>query len=355
MRQESKHSTEQQVYLLDTLNNVLCALVLVLILIQLVTFQEGGAEHLDDARLAELRAKLAALVAANQVPAATAANPVDAEPMPAEPATDPAVAAADAAATAELADLKKKIADLQALMKAGSKEDAEAAVARAAAELAKLQEETKKAERDLRFAKIDADVVDGSGRIDGKRGVAVKEAPKDAEFTYYVCANGRLLPFSQKTLVPMLLNGVNSVLRTRNNISEDEFDPVCKYFSDNDVGDAYFRITAKHTFNGRHNILVKFEPRANVGDGIDDLKGGTSEFGKFLQAHGADGNTRVFFYVFSDSFKAYLTSRFLVDEAGMSYGWDPVAAQKGLFDFLIKYDDGGGGGGGGGGGREIER
>ncbi len=69
-------------------------------------------------------------------------------------------------------------------------------------------------------------------------------------------------------------------------------------------------------------IPVKITPASDAGETVEQAKRLLSEFQKLLRQFKANPRTVVWFHVYKDSIPTYLEARELVDQAGLSVGWD---------------------------------
>ena len=69
-------------------------------------------------------------------------------------------------------------------------------------------------------------------------------------------------------------------------------------------------------------IPVKITPTSDAGESVEQAKRLLSEFQRLLKLFKANPRTVVWFHVYKDSIQTYLEARDLVDQAGVSAGWD---------------------------------
>jgi len=69
-------------------------------------------------------------------------------------------------------------------------------------------------------------------------------------------------------------------------------------------------------------IPVRITPASDTGETVEQAKRLLSEFQKLLKQFKPNPKTVVWFHVYKDSIQTYLEARDLVDQAGMSVGWD---------------------------------
>ena len=69
-------------------------------------------------------------------------------------------------------------------------------------------------------------------------------------------------------------------------------------------------------------IPVKITPTSDAGESVEQAKRLLSEFQRLLKLFKANPRAVVWFHVYKDSIQTYLEARDLVDQAGVSAGWD---------------------------------
>ena len=69
-------------------------------------------------------------------------------------------------------------------------------------------------------------------------------------------------------------------------------------------------------------IPIKITPASDAGETVEQAKRLLSEFQKLLRLFKANPRTVIWFHVYKDSIQTYLEARDLVDQAGISVGWE---------------------------------
>ncbi len=144
---------------------------------------------------------------------------------------------------------------------------------------------------------------------------------------YFACKGGRLRPVDLAKLRQIGETAVN--LATKGKLVEGGIDckKVKKYFADNDIGDAFFRLKFQPI---RGNPYVILEQRENRGNNIEGMNEKNSFFKLLLSGQLPIGGKRLNptrnylrFRVWSDSFDTYLHARSIARQFGYAAGWEP--------------------------------
>jgi hypothetical protein len=143
-----------------------------------------------------------------------------------------------------------------------------------------------------------------------------RPAPVAAEPMVLFCRYGRVFDprFDQLT-------------RELNQVARSAPRPVDRYFEAYDIGNELLRWRIIETATGRvHRLDWR---RTTIGETAEQLLSPRAKFREVL-ATLAPGSKFLHFYVWGDSFEAYLEARRIAEEAGFSAGWIPIPAGKSL-------------------------
>lgn len=339
MRRRRTETAGHQVYLLDTMNNVLGILILALILTRLILPEVEDKGAPGAASIAALRRTLAGIALPpnpNGVTEATAAaheqrlNALRAELAASKAARD-AAAGRRASLERERLDLKSALAPLLPEDPRTSKADLEEWIARLDKERARLRGEVRDAlakyEAAVRSAPVAPDQVVTVSINAAEGGLAVESAPADAHFVMLVCFNGRVFPRDIRALEDARAAGFKAVIDKKGE-NGATFADIAEHFDVNDIGDEYFRVKVLvfQDTKGK-SFLVRHLPRGGAGDTIEALRRGGSMIETLLR--GLDRSSSiVLFRAWADSFDAYLAARALTDSLGVRCGWEPCTPDQ---------------------------
>jgi hypothetical protein len=334
MRRRRRREIEgHQIYLLDTMNNVLGILILVLILTKLILpeVEERSSQQRDaEVPLANM-----------MLPPPVTENDVSEKELLLRKLRDELAARESRMSTRESetatlerqrAELKIKLAGLIPGGPGGNRADVEESLAR-------LEEEQSRLRDDLRQARSRLEEVTRSGPIDANRivtvsvnpgegGFAVDIAPSEVTFVCLVCYQGRVLPRDTRTLEDARLAAFKSVVESKGNATT--YRDITTHFETKDVGDEYFRVKVISVQDDKgQTFVVRHEPREHVGEPLAALRSPGSMTERLLSSLDRS-KTVVLFQVWADSFDVYLETRRVADAKGLRCGWEPYASDQWL-------------------------
>lgn len=341
MRQSRSEPGGHQVYLLDTMNNVLGILILALILTRLIFPHMEDDKGIGKDVIAALKKKLATVVMPQNPDAIDASSVANRERelkdlgnrLSAAGSKKEEATAIRARLERERADLISKVTDL---LPGGdstkTKADVEEAISRMDDARAKLRESLRQAAADYeaaaRSAQVGADKVVDVSVPAAEGGVTVESAPRDAKVVVFICFKGRVIPMDSKAVNDALVEGLKAVIKDKG--KETTVQDLTSYFKEHDVGDPSIRVELIPIRDREGpTCLARLNPRAKVGEDLLAIRSGRSEFEKKLRELDREKGC-VIFQVWSDSFESYLAARRIADSIGVSCGWTPFASDQHL-------------------------
>jgi len=112
------------------------------------------------------------------------------------------------------------------------------------------------------------------------------------------------------------------------------------FFNAIDMGTREMRVEVVPQTNSP-NIQIRLNPKAGVGETIEQIRSGGSKFRSQFTAIRSDKDSVLWFHVCRDSIPAYLAIRDMVDAADIPVGWDiydkPVYVQTMPADYLVEF------------------
>lgn len=215
----------------------------------------------------------------------------------------------------ELARMREQIRDLRAVAEPSTAADTATVTATAASQRLQVRRlEAKLADKQKQLANLKILLAEGTARAE-QEGIALRlpdprPAPLAAKQLLIFCRYGRVFDprFDQ------LERELQEVLRTAP-------PPVPRYFEAYDVGNELLRWRVVDGLRGRSARLDW--RRKDIGETAAELR---SPDAKLRQVFAENDPQQSFlrFYVWEDSFEAYLEARRIAEEAGYAAGWVPI-------------------------------
>lgn len=164
-----------------------------------------------------------------------------------------------------------------------------------------------------------------------------REAGKVMTAVHVNCKRNAICPLELKVLTERL----DGALRASGASSISALD---RYFNNNDIGDAFFRLRLNVPRISPPLVYLRFERRPNTGESVEEMEGPGSVYRTQL---GKIDSTKQYllFTVHDDSFEIYLRAKSLARQAGIRTGWIPYGADEPDETRIIPPPTGGGGGG----------
>lgn len=198
------------------------------------------------------------------------------------------------------------------------------------AKIAELAENPPPPPESLRLAKVRVFEV-----LDPRAGVRRPAWARKDRMTI-VCQGGRVLPLDGQRLWNGLTREIRRCLGGSSinlaALSPDALDKLIAHVNAQSVQDEYFRLRLGKRSLGRHTLpVLEFVPRSDrPPDRTADLKDPNGHYLKFLKTKWDPRKHWIRFYVYADSFAAYLAARPPADRT-FDVGWVPVK-----MDFELK-------------------
>ena len=198
-----------------------------------------------------------------------------------------------------------------------------------------IEEEIKKAERALRSNESElAEAIATQPKPSELCVPTLSPAPENLRPIYFVCRHDKICPLDAEVISERLLSAVRKATGKRGKnitINSRDASKIANYFDKHDVGDEYFRLKVRDL---HVCLLLTTEHRSPPkGETPDQLTNRQSIYTKTINE--ADPSKQfVKFYVWSDSFDAYLAAKELAERKGLRGNWAPFGENETLSEIL---------------------